>query len=58
MYDCANVTKQHCTTLWTTNEEGERVWAGTDDDCREVETCLSSHRSKNSFVLKVISEEC
>lgn len=36
VYDCANVTKQHCTTLWTTNSEGERLWAGTDDDCREV----------------------
>ena len=36
IYECENVTKQHCTTLWTINDEGEKVWAGTEDDCRDV----------------------
>ena len=34
-YDCHMVTKQHCTTLWTVNKWGEKVWGGTDD-CRNV----------------------
>ena len=25
IYDCKNVTKRHCTTLWTANEAGEKV---------------------------------
>ena len=25
IYDCRNVTKRHCTTLWTINEEGQKV---------------------------------
>ena len=53
IYDCKNVTKRHCTTLWTVNEVGEKVnlelmflystslvnvqvWAGNEDDCRDV----------------------
>lgn len=36
IYDCQNVTKRHCTTLWTINEQGQKVWAGNEDDCREV----------------------
>ena len=35
VYKCENVTKQHCTTLWTVNKWGEKVWGGTDD-CRNV----------------------
>ena len=35
VYKCENVTKQHCTTLWTLNQWGEKVWGGTDD-CRNV----------------------
>ena len=26
IYDCQNVTKRHCTTLWTINEQGQKVW--------------------------------
>ena len=33
-YDCQNVTKQHCTSLWKI-EDGEKVWAG-NDDCKDV----------------------
>merc|ERR1711874_805057 len=33
-YDCQNVTKQHCTSLWKV-EDGEKVWAG-NDDCKDV----------------------
>ena len=33
-YDCQNVTKQHCTSLWKI-ENGEKVWAG-NDDCKDV----------------------
>ena len=25
IYDCKNVTKRHCTTLWTVNIAGEKV---------------------------------
>ena len=25
IYDCKNVTKRHCTTLWTANDAGEKV---------------------------------
>ena len=52
IYDCKNVTKRHCTTLWTVNDAGVKVnlkmnllltflvifqvWAGNEDDCRDV----------------------
>ena len=36
VYDCRNVTKRHCTTLWTVNERGEKSWTGNEDDCRDV----------------------
>jgi len=36
IYDCKNVTKRHCTTLWTVNDVGEKVWAGNEDDCKDV----------------------
>ena len=25
VYDCQNVTKRHCTTLWTVSEDGQKV---------------------------------
>jgi len=34
-YECKNVTKQHCTSLWKV-VNGEKVWAGNDDDCKDV----------------------
>jgi len=36
IYECKNVTKTHCTTLWTVDANGEKVWAGNEDDCRDV----------------------
>ena len=36
IYECQNVTKQHCTTIWKVNTRGEKVWAGNADDCRNV----------------------
>ena len=36
LYECKNVTKQHCTTIWKVNAWGEKVWAGNADDCRNV----------------------
>ena len=33
-YECKNVTKQHCTSLWKV-VNGEKVWAG-NDDCKDV----------------------
>jgi len=36
VYDCKNVTKVHCTTLWTIDDEGQKVWAGNEDDCKDV----------------------
>ena len=36
-YDCNTVKKNQCTTLWKV-VDGEKVWAGLDeDDCKEVE---------------------
>ena len=34
-YDCKMVTKKQCTTLWEV-VNGEKVWAGNDDDCKDV----------------------
>ena len=34
-YDCKMVTKKHCTTLWEI-VNGLKVWAGNDDDCKDV----------------------
>ena len=34
IYECHNVTKQHCTTIWKVNDRGEKVWVGNADDCR------------------------
>ena len=36
VYECRNVTKKHCTTLWTINDIGEKIWTGNEDDCRDV----------------------
>ena len=36
IYECKNVTKTHCTTLWDIDEDGEKVWAGNDGDCKDV----------------------
>merc|ERR1712038_2207630 len=34
-YEYKNVTKQHCTSLWKV-VNGEKVWAGNDDDCKNI----------------------
>ena len=36
VYECHNVTKTHCTTLWKLDDKGMKVWAGNEDDCKEV----------------------
>merc|ERR1712241_5729 len=36
IYECQNVTKQHCTTIWKVNDRGEKIWAGNENDCRNV----------------------
>ena len=36
VYACQNVTKTHCTTLWKLDDKGMKVWAGNEDDCKEV----------------------
>ena len=33
--ECRNVTKQNCVTLWETDEQGNKQWAGTDS-CEPV----------------------
>ena len=30
VYECRNVTKRHCTTLWTINDIGEKLWTGNE----------------------------
>ena len=32
IYDCKNVTKRHCTTLWTANDAGEKVSSDNTKD--------------------------
>jgi len=56
IYDCQNVTKRHCTTLWTINEQGQKVWAGNEDDCREVtwEECNPLEKTVPMSVAKMI----
>ena len=34
-YECEVVTRQQCTTLWEV-VNGVKVWAGNEDDCRDV----------------------
>ena len=34
-YECQEVTRQHCTTLWKIIN-GAKVWAGNEDDCKDV----------------------
>ena len=36
VYECENVTKTHCTTLWELDENDNKVWAGNDGDCKDV----------------------
>ena len=36
VYECENVTKTHCTTLWELDENGDKVWAGNDGDCKDI----------------------
>ena len=36
VHRCEMVTKKHCTTIWKENEAGEKVWAGQEDDCRDL----------------------
>ncbi len=33
--ECRNVTKQNCVTLWETDDNGEQIWAGTEQ-CEPV----------------------
>jgi len=56
IYDCQNVTKRHCTTLWSINENGQKVWSGNEDDCREVtwEECNPVEKIVPMSVAKMI----
>ena len=36
VFECSNVTKNHCTTLWELDDEGMKVWAGNEGECKEV----------------------
>ena len=36
VFKCENVTKTHCTTLWELDENGDKVWAWNDGDCKDV----------------------
>ena len=69
IYDCKNVTKRHCTTLWTVNDAGDKVnlkmnllltflvifqvWAGNEDDCRDVtwEECNPPEKKVKPLVI-------
>ena len=80
VYDCQNVTKRHCTTLWTVSEDGQKVgtvrrigqnckrkllqtviieyfpfqvWAGNEDDCRDVTWEECSPVNKQVYIFKM-----
>ena len=36
VFECENVTKTYCTTLWELDENGDKVWAWNDGDCKDV----------------------
>merc|ERR1712036_14266 len=59
IYDCKNVTKRHCTTLWTVNDLGEKVWAGNEDDCRDVtwEECNPVEKKVPKSVAQMVCED-
>jgi len=59
LYDCKNVTKRHCTTLWTVNDDGGKVWAGNEDDCRDVtwEECNPLERQVPMAVAQMVCED-
>merc|ERR1711892_133024 len=59
IYDCKNVTKRHCTTLWTVNDLGEKVWAGNEDDCRDVtwEECNPVEKKVPMSVAQMVCED-
>merc|ERR1711881_70508 len=59
IYDCKNVTKRHCTTLWTVNDLGEKVWAGNEDDCRDVtwEECNPVEKKVPMSVAHMVCED-
>ena len=55
LYECKNVTKQHCTTVWKV-VNGVKVWAGYND-CRDISWEECSSRPKN-VTWMVPSMEC
>ena len=36
VHRCENVTRQHCATVWREDETGRKVWAGKEEDCKDV----------------------
>ena len=59
VYECRNVTKQHCTTIWKVNALGEKVWAGNADDCRNVtwEECFPVIKNVTMMVPEMMCKE-
>jgi len=59
IYECRNVTKRHCTTLWTVNAAGQKVWTGNQDDCRDVtwEECNPLEKQVPMSVAKMVCED-
>jgi len=59
IYDCKNVTKRHCTTLWTVNDAGQKIWTGNEDDCRDVtwEECNPVEKQVPMAVAQMVCED-
>merc|ERR1719244_2521325 len=51
-----NFTKQLCNTVWKTNSDGEKVWAG-EDGCEEV-VWLGFEEEEYEAVLRTTETEC
>jgi len=50
VYECKNVTKQHCTTVWEV-VDGQKVWTG-NNDCKDVtwEECAAVKKNVTFMV--------
>jgi len=59
IYDCKNVTKSHCTTLWTVTDAGQKIWTGNEDDCRDVtwEECNPIEKQVPMAVAQMVCQD-
>merc|ERR1719347_514664 len=53
-----NITKKLCNTIWQTNPDGEKVWAGEDEnECEEI-VWVGFEEEEYESILKTTETEC